>query len=61
VVGALLTAVGGILGYFRFQSRRDRKSAVGAAFDHIVDSLASPPGAGQATGGRFRTAIAWPR
>jgi len=41
VVGALLTAVGGILGYFRFQSRRDRKSAVGAAFDRIVDALAS--------------------
>jgi uncharacterized protein YjbI with pentapeptide repeats len=41
IVGALLTAVVGLLQYFRYRSRRDRMAAVGAAFSSTVASLAS--------------------
>ncbi len=41
VVGALLGAVVTIFKYFRYQSRRDLRAAVGASFASTVDALAS--------------------
>ena len=41
IIGALLTALVGLLQYFRYRSRRDRMAEVGAAFTATVESLAS--------------------
>lgn len=41
ILGALLTAVAGLLQYFTYRSRRDRMAAIGAAFSATVGSLAS--------------------
>jgi len=41
ILGALLTAVVGLVRYFSYQSRRDRMTSVGAAFNATVESLAS--------------------
>lgn len=41
IIGGLLTALVGLLQYFRYQSRRDRMASVGAAFAATMESLTS--------------------
>jgi uncharacterized protein YjbI with pentapeptide repeats len=41
IVGGILTAVVGLLQYFRYRSKRDRMASVGTAFSATVESLKS--------------------
>ena len=41
IVGGILTAVVGLLQYFRYRSKRDRMASVGTAFSSTVESLRS--------------------
>ncbi len=41
IVGTILTAVVAIFKYFRFQSKRDTRAAVGASFASTVEALGS--------------------
>jgi uncharacterized protein YjbI with pentapeptide repeats len=41
IIGALLTAVLGLLRYFNYKSKRDRMTTVGASFSTTVESLMS--------------------
>lgn len=50
IVGALLTAILGLLQYFKFRSRRDSLNAIGQAFSEVVDALAAPEEAKRVSG-----------
>lgn len=50
LVGGLLTAIVGLLQYFKFRSRRDSLNAVGQAFANVIDSLGAQEEAKRVSG-----------